>query len=190
VAPSLSPPRTRALSTFACSAVLTEKRPHSAERTDPPILARLPTGVASGRALRLPGTRTLRSRRGAPVQSDQAAARSLRQGDQRPHRLGRRRLRVNDRHADADLSRDDRDSAPFVPRCIVIDPASGGRGRTPPHPLGEDNHLRAAREGVRGARRAFSTNWASARADGSYVRLFAKLARVNVPEAGRVDAGT
>jgi glycogen operon protein len=41
-------------------------------------------------------------------------------------------------HADADLSRDDRDSAPFVPKALVIDPAfDWGDDRSPRRPLHE-----------------------------------------------------
>src|SRR5574341_569287 len=35
-------------------------------------------------------------------------------------------------HRDTDLSKDDRDSAPFVPKSVVIDPAFDWEGDTPP----------------------------------------------------------
>ncbi len=41
-------------------------------------------------------------------------------------------------HADADLSFDDRDSAPYLPKCVVIDPAiTADRQRPPPRPWHE-----------------------------------------------------
>ena len=51
-------------------------------------LARLPAQRRAGPALRLPGARPLRSRRGPALQPEQAAARPVRQGDRRHLRLG------------------------------------------------------------------------------------------------------
>ena len=60
---------------------------------------------------------------GPPLQSEQAAARPLRQAHRRRARLGPRAVRLHDRRADDDLTFDERDSAPFMPKCRVVDPA-------------------------------------------------------------------
>jgi len=51
--------------------------------------------------------------------------------------------------ANADLSFDERDSAPFMPRCVVTDAAfDWGDDRPAMHATAQLNHLRAAREGL------------------------------------------
>ena len=55
----------------------------------------------------------------------------------------------------ADLSFDDRDSAPYAPLATVIDPAfTWGDDRLAAHPLAQDGHLRAARQGLHPAQPA------------------------------------
>ena len=60
-------------------------------------------------------------------------------------RVGPGPVRLHARRADDDLSFDERDSAAFVPKCRVIDPAfTWGRERRPAGALGADDHLRGA----------------------------------------------
>ncbi len=52
--------------------------------------------------------------------------------------------------ADDDLSFDERDSAPFVPKCVVVDPNFDWKGqpRSRGRPVGPHHHLRGARAGL------------------------------------------
>ena len=88
-------------------------------------------------------------RGGPPLQSQQAAARPLRQGASSASSTGARRCsatRIGD--ADDDLTFDERDSAPFMPKCRVIDPAfTWGRDRRAARAVGPHHHLRDARRG-------------------------------------------
>ena len=107
-------------------------------RADRPDLARVSAGRASGPALRLPGARTVRAGGGPPVQPGQAAARSLRQGDQRDHPLERRALRIFDDAADGDPGSGRRPvaTAPAaLPKSVVVESAfSWGDDKAPRTP--------------------------------------------------------
>ena len=90
--------------------------------------------------------------RGTPTQGHrcnpaQAAARPLRQGHRRRRRLGPGVLR---RTASATRrARNDADSAPHVPKSVVVNPYfDWGDDRPPDVPLARDGHLRGARQGL------------------------------------------
>ena len=87
---------------------------------DGALLARLRAGRASGSALRLSRARSLGSGPGPLVQSEQAAARSIRQGESTACGPGTRRCFRTVRAPET--SRNDLDSAPFVPKGIVVNP--------------------------------------------------------------------
>ena len=71
------------------------------------------------------------------------------QGDQRQGRAGTTTVfGYTIGHPDADLHRDDRDSAGAMPKCVVIDPAfTWGDDRPPRMPWNEHRDLRGARAG-------------------------------------------
>ena len=99
-------------------------------------LARLPARRPARPALRLPRPRSLRAGRRAPLQPQQGAARSLRQGHRPRPALGRLRCSAT-RSATptADLSFDERDNAAFAPLAAVVDAAfTWGDDRPPRTP--------------------------------------------------------
>ena len=80
-------------------------------------------GVGPGPALRLPGARPVGPARGPPVRPGQAPHRPLRQGHRGGRCGGSRRgccLDGPDGRPDADPAQ--RDSAPAIPKCVVVDP--------------------------------------------------------------------
>ena len=82
---------------------------------------------------------------GPSLQSAQAPARSLCQADRRAARVEPGAVRLPAWRAGDDLTFDERDSAPFMPKCRVVDPAfTWGRERRAAHRLGEHGHLRDA----------------------------------------------
>ena len=72
-------------------------RAHHAARVHRRGLARLPARRAAGDGLRLPRARAVRAGAGPSLQSEQAAARSLREGARRRAQVGRRAFRLHDR---------------------------------------------------------------------------------------------
>ena len=105
---------------------------------DRPDLARLPAGGASRPAVRLPGARPVRAGGGPPLQPGQAAARSLRQGDQRAPFAGATRCRAtpwSQPMETRDLVPDPSDSAAGMPKCVVVESAfSWGDDKNPRTP--------------------------------------------------------
>ena len=106
---------------------------------DRPGLARLPARRAAGPALRLPGPRPVRSRPGATASIPtkllldpyaKAIDGTIRWDDALfGYRIG---------DPEADLSRDERDSAAYMPKAVVIDPAfTWGDDRPPRTPWHE-----------------------------------------------------
>ena len=88
-------------------------------------LALLPARRRPGPALRLPRARAVRPGDRQALQPGEAPDRPVREGDRRRRRLGRReRPAVRARGEDADLtSSTTPDSAPAIPKSIVIDPS-------------------------------------------------------------------
>ena len=97
-------------------------------------LARLSARRPPRHDLRLSRARAVRTRGRPSLQSEQALPRSLCQGACRQPEMGSRRLRLHDGRGD-DLTFDERDSARFMPKSRVIDPAfTWGRERAPSVP--------------------------------------------------------
>ena len=110
-------------------------------------VARLRARRGARPGLRLPGHRPLRSGHGDALQPGQAADRPLRPGHHRHGPLrprGPRLRRPDDPDAPSDL-----DSAGFVPRSLVVDPAFDWSDRPRPQPpVRRHGHLRGARQGL------------------------------------------
>ena len=99
-------------------------------------LARLPAQRRAGPALRLPGARALRPRAGPALQPAQAADRPVRQGRGRPGACGTRRCSAT--RSATRTARNDADSAPFVPKSVVVNPFfDWGTDRAPRIPYHE-----------------------------------------------------
>ena len=101
--------------------------------------------VASRRGLWSSGPRALRARGRPSLQSQQAAARPLcprptSASSNGPRSASATRIGA----AGEDLSFDERDSAPFVPKCVVVDPNFDWKGqpRIARGAVGPDDHLR------------------------------------------------
>ena len=77
-------------------------------------LARLPARCAAGHGLRLPRARPLRAVGRPPLQSQQAADRSLRQADRSATSSGTRPCSATRWRRGDDLTFDERDSAPYT----------------------------------------------------------------------------
>ena len=71
-----------------------QRDPRRGHRGRRPRLALLPAPGRPGPALRLPRARPLRPRRGAALQPEQAAARPVREGHRRHHRVGPAAVRL------------------------------------------------------------------------------------------------
>jgi hypothetical protein len=132
-------------SSCACSTPTGQRTAHPHPRAHQRGLAHLRARHRAGPALRLPRARPLRSGKRAALQSEQAAARSLCQGD-RPRLNGRtscsatrwaiRTATCPSTTATARRSR---------PWAAVIDPASTGAARSGRRTGARDHHLRGAR---------------------------------------------
>ena len=109
-------------------------------------------GVRARAALRLPGARAVGARAGAVVQPGQAAARSRTPRRSTAGGTGTRRCSPI-ASASRRARRNDLDSAPFVPKSVVINPFfDWGDDRPPNTPLAPDDHLRDARQGLHARR--------------------------------------
>ena len=112
------------------------RNPHRSSRDDRPLLARLPPRCAAWPVLRIPRSRSVESRSGPLVQSEQAADRSIRQGRRRALATGTKRSSRT-----TSLNRRTRrtiwTAALFVPKSVVINPFfdwnSDARPNTPWH---------------------------------------------------------
>jgi hypothetical protein len=96
-------------------------------------LARLPPRRSGPAAVRLPGQRPVRARRGAPLQPVQAPRRPLREGARREGRLGRAPVRLPVRPAGRGLGARRRGQRRGVPKGVVIDPAFDWQDDRPPN---------------------------------------------------------
>ena len=107
------------------------------EYTDEVWHGYLPEGAA-GHGLRLSRARPLRAGAGASLQPEQAAARSLcRSSSSAQLKWDDALFGYTIGTSGDDLSFDERDSAPFMPKCRVVDPTfDWGRDRAPHDPLG------------------------------------------------------
>ncbi len=113
-------PRSRRQWRSACSTTTgAETRLELPERTGQTVHGYLPD-ISPGPALRLPRPRAVESGRRPALQSEQAAARPVRPRRRRARAVERSRVRVS-ASASPD-ERNDADSAPFVPRSVVVNP--------------------------------------------------------------------
>ena len=143
---SPSSPRSPNGSSCACSTPTGAEQRVDLVRGRRVRLARLPARACSRASGTASGCTARTTRRGAAVQPRQAAARPLRQGRRRADRLGPRPASATGSATPA--VRNDADSAPHVPKSVVINPffdwADDRAPRTPYHEIG---HLRGARQG-------------------------------------------
>ena len=122
-------------------------RAHRAARVHRRGLARLPARPSRRRVYGYRVHGPYEPDAGHRFNPEQAPARSLRQGPRRRARVAARRSSATPSATqDEDLSFDERDSAPFVPKCRVIDPAfTWTRDRRPGTSVGAHRHLRGPR---------------------------------------------
>ena len=125
-------------------------RAHRAARIHRRGLARLPAGSAAGHDLRLPRARPpTRRRTGTASTRTSCCSTPTPRGSIGEIRWDPALFGYDQDSPDEDLSFDERDSAPFMPKCRVIDPAfTWGRDRKPGGAVGPDDLLRDAREGL------------------------------------------
>ena len=130
----------------AYGAAETVRDPHA--RADRFRLARLPARGAARAALRLPRVRTVGPRRRATA-STRTSCCSIRTPRRSPGRSSWSDAMFGyplDGRPDATCASIDRDSAPGMPKGVVIEPAfSWGDDRPPQTPWHETDHLRGAR---------------------------------------------
>ena len=105
-------------------------------------------GAAAGSAVRLPGPRPVGPGPRHALQPREAAGRPLRPGHRRPADVSRRPSSATC-GAGTTSSATTRDSAPYVPRSVVVrDDFDWGDDAPPRHRLGRHRHLRDPREGA------------------------------------------
>ena len=130
-------PSTPSRSSCASSTQRATRTPaHHAARAHRPRLARLPARGAPRPALRLPRARPVQARARPSLQPAQAAARSVRDATSSASCAGTTRSTATPSATRRrDLSFDRRDSAAYMPKCRVLDPAfTWGDDRRPDVP--------------------------------------------------------